>query len=234
MIYQCYFKKDHEEFLFDSDVYKGFGLEPDVNPTITKNCPELEDPINRLNLVEYAAFLNIYRNDVFKFDDDDWIGFTSYRQTLKTPIMFSNKKLFRDLLMSVGNGFCGWGYYRTHSNASQQSEICHPNINSFIKETLDHFNIKLPDRFYKDQYILFANYWAMRKEMFLDFMLWSMPIMEYALTKTDHPYTRSKSWVPTVSEHKWVGYYQERLFIIWYMLRNFIPTNFGPICGEIA
>lgn len=234
MIYQLYFRKDQESRLFKSHTYKGFGLEPEVNAKITNNCPELNNASLRLGLVEYAAFLNIYRNNVFTLDEDSWIGFTSYRQLDKSPIIFNDKKLFEHLLMSTVDKFCGWGFYKVRHNASIQAEICHPNINSFIEQTLNYFSIKIPDRFYTDKYILFANYWAMKKDMFIDFMSWSEPIIKHSLTRLDHPYTKSKSPIITVSQDKWLGYYQERLFIIWYMMRNYNPNNFGPICGEVA
>jgi len=232
MIYQCYFRKDQETKLFLTDVYYPFGLEPEVNPSLLTNCDELRDPNLRLSLTEYAAFLHIYKNDVFKKDSDWWVGFTSYRQLDKTPIIFKNKAKFEELLNLAG-GFCGWGYYLTRSNASTQAEICHPGINNFIKDVLSKFNIEIPKRFYEDKYLLFANYWAMRKEFFLDFMSWSWPIVSYASTLIDHPYVKTNSPVSTVDTRKWLGYFMERLFIIWYMIRNYNPSNFGPICGVI-
>jgi hypothetical protein len=234
MIYQCYFKKDQEPSLFKTDLYKPIGLEPEVNPDIAKNCLELEDPKLRLNLVEYGAFLHIYKNNVYTYDTDWWIGFTSHRQLDKVPIMFSNKAKFEELLIKVAKGFCGWGYYRTNSNLSNQSEICHPGINSFIKDVFAYFSIDIPERFYTDKFILFANYWAMTKELFDDFMVFSWPIIKYAMTLTDHPYTKTSSPIPTVSTDKWLGYFMERVFILWYMRRNIIPANFGPICGELV
>jgi len=234
MIYQCYFKKEQEKFLFDSDVYKGFGLEPEVNSSITNNVNELKDPDVRLSLTEYGAFLHIYKNDVWKYDSDDWIGFTSYRQLDKTPIIFKNKELFTNLLNFTSNGICGWGYYRTNSNASIQAELCHPGINKFIKDILSEFNLEIPKRFYQDKYLLFANYWAMKKEYFLDFMSWSWPIIQYAITQSSHPYASMKSPISNVNTKKWLGYFMERLFLIWYMTRNYVPANIGPICGNLA
>jgi len=234
MIYQCYFKKEHEKFLFDSDVYKGFGLELEVNPSIANNVEELNDPSLRLSLAEYGALLHIYKNDVWKYDSDDWIGFTSYRQLEKTPIIFKNKELFKNLLNFTSDGISGWGYYKTISNASVQAEICHPGINKFIQDIFSHFNMQIPKRFYEDKYLLFANYWAMRKEYFVDFMSWSWPIIQYAITQKSHPYVYTASPISNVDTKKWLGYFMERLFLIWYMDRKYIPTNIGPICGHLA
>jgi hypothetical protein len=233
MIYQCYFKKEQESNLFITDIYYPFGLEPQVNPSITLNCPELEDPATRLSLTEYGAFLNIYRNDVFKKDSDQWIGFTSYRQLDKTPIIFKNKNKFEELLFTICNGFAGWGYYHTFSNASHQAEVCHPGINNFINYVFKQLNIKIPERFYKDTFLLFANYWVMTKHMFIDFMEFSWPIIQFASQQKNHPYVSEKSPIETVDTRKWLGYFMERLFLIWYMSRNYYPANIGPVCGKL-
>jgi hypothetical protein len=234
MIYQCYFKKDQESMLFKTDLYSPFGLEPEVNPNIALNCPELESSALRLSLTEYGAFLNIFRNDVSKVDNDWWIGFTSYRQLDKTPIIFKNKQKFEELLHVVARGFGGWGFYVSQSNASNVSELCHPKINNFISHILSRFNIQIPQRFYTERHILFANYWAMHKELFVDFMNWSWPIIQYAMTQSDHEYVHTKSPIPTIDQRKWLGYFMERLFLIWYMQKNLHPANFGPLCGILA
>jgi hypothetical protein len=77
MIYQCYFDPSQQGRLFRNPPYRPFGLEPEVNSEITKNSPELELAENRLQLTEFAAMLHLWRNP--PIEDDDWIGFTSYR-----------------------------------------------------------------------------------------------------------------------------------------------------------
>jgi hypothetical protein len=99
---------------------------------------------------------------------------------------------------------------------------------------LSNFGLEIPKRFYTDRYLLFANYWAMSKEHFLDFMNWSWPIVEYAMTQEHHEYASEPSPIPSVDTRKWLGYFMERLFLIWYMERNYYPANFGPICGALA
>lgn len=234
MIYQCYFREDQKPRLFTTDLYSPFGLEPEVNLEIALNCPELESADMRLNLTEYAAFLHFYRNGVNCKDNDWWIGFTSYRQLDKSPIIFSNKTAFENILHVVGSGFGGWGYYRTRSSAKGQADHCHPGLYSFIVDVFRDLGLKIPERFYTDKNLLFANYWAMHKELFLNYMNWSWPIMQHAMTKADHPYTSTKSPIPNVSEKKWLGYFMERLFLIWYMDRNLYPTNLGPICSILV
>lgn len=220
--------------LFNTDVYAPFGLEPEVNPDISLNCKELEDPATRLALTEYGAFLSIYKNDVWKKDNDSWIGFTSYRQLDKSPVIFKNKAKFSEILNIVCGGFAGWGYYYSRSNASTLSELCHPNINKFITDVLSHFGIKIPERFYTDKHLLFASYWAMNKSIFIDFMSWSWPIMQHAMTLTSHEFAHTKSPVPSVDQRKWLGYFMERIFLIWYMIRDYRPSNIGPVCGLLA
>jgi len=232
MIYQCYFKKEQEGKLFKSDIYKGFGLEPSVNPAITLNCPELEDPQVRLNLTEYAAFFHIWKNNVYTYDSDWWMGFTSYRQLDKTPVVFECKEMFERLL-KMNAGFCGWGFYAVSRDLSSQAEHCHPNINKFIKDIFSQVGIEVPKRFYTDKVGIFANYWAMDKGKFVDYMSWSWPIVQRAFLMKDHIYAKTNSQVQGVSKDKWIGYFMERLFIIWYMIRNYSPGNFGPLCGYL-
>lgn len=233
MIYQCYFKKEQENQIFKSELYTKFGLEPEVNENLLTNCPELEEYKNRLALTEYGALLHIWRNNVHTFDNDWWIGFTSYRQLDKTPIVFHNKQLFEKLLVESG-GFCGWGFYLLSKNPSYQAEYCHPNINEFINDVFNALNLKIPHRFYTDNFALFANYWAMDKSKFVDFMSWSWPIVEKALTMEDHKYAKTKAVISNTTNKKWLGYFMERLLILWYMDRGFYPSNFGPICGYLT
>jgi len=233
MIYQCYFKEDQKDKLFNSELYKPFGLEPEVNPDIVKNCPELENSSVRLNLAEYSAFLNIYKNGVDTLDKDFWIGFTSYRQFDKSPVVFHSRKVFETCLM-MSNGFGGWGFYRVTTSPSEQAELCHPNINKFIVDVLAQFRISVPPRFYQDKVALFCNYWAMDKRKFKDYIEWSWPIIQKAMTMRDHVYANTGTVLKTTSKDKWIGYFMERLFIIWYMLRDYYPANFGPICGILT
>src|SRR5437588_820896 len=112
MIYQCYFAPTQREKLFASPVYRGLGLEPDVNPELTRNCPELEGAKNRTALVEYGAMLHLWRNP--PEDRDPWIGFTSYRQVDKFPQspVFASAQQISELLN--GTDVVGWGGYQFH------------------------------------------------------------------------------------------------------------------------
>lgn len=218
--------------MFAGEAYCGFGLEPEVNPTLLNNCPELTDENTRVALVEYAAFLHIWRN--LPFDNDNWVGFTSYRQTDKTEFMFESKQRIEDAL--AHHDLVAWhvmSVVRSRTpdlrGAAAQAEMYHPMVHEFTTSMLDHFGIKIPKAYYFGLEAPFANYWAMNKTLFVSFMEWSWPIVEYAL-QVDHPYKRhDKSTNPADDKRKRVGYFMERLFIIWTMLRSLRIARFGRL-----
>ncbi len=224
--------------LFTSPVYCGFGLEPAVNARITVNCPELEDPSVRLALTEYAAFLHLWRNP--PDDGDDWIGFTSYRQTAKTPFMFRSEWQVRRALWL--HDVAGWGFHKVgqlregrRHGAAAQAEKSHPGIMEFLEILADEFDFELPGRFFTDRYVLYANYWVMRKELFNRYMEWSWPKIKWCLDhRDDYDYLRNPTPAPIKSNlsssgrGKNVGYVMERLFIIWYMMLSLKIRRLGP------
>lgn len=237
MIYQCYFAPEHKDMLFKSPAYCGFGQEPEVNPQIMENCPELEDPAVRLALTEYGAFLHLWRNS--PQDGDPWIGFTSYRQTAKTPFMFRAKWHIRRALWLYD--IAGWGFHsvwrleeKQWRGAAAQAEKSHPGIMEFLQILASRFEFKLPERFFTDRYVLYANYWVMRKGLFCRYMEWSWPKVKWCLEhRNDYAYLRNP--VPVSVENafssscrgKNVGYVMERLFIIWYMTLNLKIRQLG-------
>ena len=107
MIHQCYFAEAQRARLFQKPVYRGFGLEPEVNPELARNCPELQEARNRPLLCEYAALLHLWRNP--ELDPDPWIGFSSYRQLDKFPTVFQSHQQIDRLL--EGCDIVGWGGY---------------------------------------------------------------------------------------------------------------------------
>ena len=222
MIYQCYFKEDQRKQLFKSKPYKRFGLEPEVNPNLFLNCPELESKETRLQLVEYGALLWHWRN----FSESSWIGFTSYRQLVKSTFVFSSVSHVDDLIKT--HPVVGWGQYFMMDQKGNpislktQAEVCHPGINEFIEEILG----SLPDEWSDMNSGFFANYWVMTKELFFDFMEYSWPLVKSALEKIENSnFYRTQNQYGTVSKDKCVGYVLERLFIFWYISRNILPFN---------
>lgn len=238
MIYQCYHTPENRRLLFTGSVYCGMGLEPSVNPCITDNCPELEDFSVRLALTEYAAFLYLWRNP--PEDGDNWIGFTSYRQTAKTPFMFRSKWQVRRALWR--HGIAGWGFHKVGQlqagrwrGAAAQAEKSHPGIMEFLEILADEFGFEIPPRFFTDRYVSYANYWVMRKELFNRYMEWSWPKIKWCLEhRDDYAYLMNPNPAPFESDlnsscqGKNVGYVMERLFIIWYMNSNLKMRKLGP------
>lgn len=237
MILQCYFRKEHKKRLFKFGPYVGFGMEPEVNPDLTTGCPELEDLSIRTALCEYAAMLHTWRNQ--RFFGSPWIGFTSYRQLDKTPTLFESAEQVTELL--DGWDYVGWrimwvAHLKVRSRryvpllgrvptvrlrgAAAQAEKYHPLLHSFTVDVLKHFGVKLPGAYHRAREVPFGNYWVIRVAHFNAFMEWSWPIVRHALD-IDHPFKRlTGSWNPDDDKRKAVGYFMERLFIVWTMLHS--------------
>ena len=63
-------------------------------------------------------------------------------------------------------------------------------------------------------------------ELFSDFMEFSWPMVEWSLENiTDSAFYKNQPEYGTVSNDKAIGYFMERLFILWYLSRNLSPYN---------
>lgn len=222
MIYQCYFNEQSKEKLFTEEPYVGFGLEPEVNPTITDNCPELESSFNRLQLTEYASYLWLWRNNV----EDPWIGSTSYRQLDKSPYKFRSIKQVEDLVDK--HKFIGWGEYTMLNkygapiSLRRQADVCHPGLNKYMEELVG----ALPSGWSDKCSGIFSNYWVLSKDLFVDFMEYSWPLVSKSLGNiTESDFYKTQQKYGTVSKDKCVGYVMERLFILWYLERGLVYHN---------
>lgn len=232
MIYQCYFAPEQTSGLFRSDAYRGFGLEPGVNPSLVDRCPELESAATRLALTEYAAFLDVWRH--LPFDDDDWIGFTSHRQLEKTDFVFGSRAEVGRLLS--GHDFLAWHWWRVDhvrlgalTGAAAQGEISHPLLHSFTVDVLGRFGVDLPDAYFRAPEVPFANYWVLDKRRFDAYMEWSWPLVRCAL-EIEHPYkSNPRSWNARDDKRKAVGYFMERLFVIWTQLEGLRGRRLGSV-----
>lgn len=252
MIYQCYPKKEHRDMLFKEEPYEGFGLEFEVNKRLGKNCPELEIAKNRMQLTEYACFLWYWRNP--EHDTDSWFGTTSYRQLDKFSHKFESKKEIEDLLednpivgwgeyqilagtkkpsdkilSSIGvsrEDFPKDGTLVKIATLKEQADICHKGLNEYIEFMLPKFGHKIPEGWYKKTSGFFANYWVMKKELFHDFMEFSWPMVAWSLENISvtHYYHIQQTY-GTVSNDKATGYFMERLFMLWYLIKGLTPFN---------
>jgi hypothetical protein len=226
MIHQCYFAPSQQPALFDpsSGVYRPFGLEPEVNPQITRNCPELQDPKSRVALVEYGAMLHLWRNP--QEDPDPWIGFTSYRHRDKSPVIFTARQQVEQALASADIlGWCGHRFQDAQTGRpvalAEQAERSHPGIVSFLYRLMLMRNERMPDSFLVSNAGLFANFWATSRANFNAFMEWSFPLVRWCLANPQQPYLQSHP--------KAIGYLIERLFILWYLMKGLRVTHAGPI-----
>jgi hypothetical protein len=232
MIHQCYFSSEQLSRTFKSDPYRPFGLEPVVNPEISNRCIELTSERNRMALAEYGAMLHLWRNPLV--DTDAWIGFTSYRQLEKTTHVFNSKAQIENLL-SRGD-YVGWYFWYVANvrigslhGAAAQAEMSSPGLHRFITDVLRNFGSRAPESYSNSPLVPYANYWVMPRERFDDFMNWSWPMVEFALS-SDHPYLTAESTIKaTDNKQRAVGYFMERLFVIWTLLRQLRPVVVGPV-----
>lgn len=231
MIHQCFFREDQAQQLFPAPPYRGFGLEPDVNPDLTRVCPELEHPAVRLALVEYAAMLYHWRNP--DSDHDPWIGFTSYRQLTKSTFQFRDSAQVADLLQQAQ--LLSWGVWdlrrqRLHwlTGAAAQAEISSPLLHRFTVDVLARFDVKVPAAYFIGAAVPLANYWAMRRDDFDAYMQWSWPIIQWALA-LDHPFKHQSPVLASIDQRKAVGYFAERLFAIWAMREGLQMAVLGEV-----
>ncbi len=229
MIYQCYAKNKHKKNLFSSSVYEPFGLEPGVNAKLFENCQELKDPFSRMQLTEYACFLWHWRN---KANPDAWFGTTSHNQLKKFETVFKNKSQVTELC--VKHEVLGWGRYlmldarRNPISLKDHTDICHPGLSQYIEEVFQRFGHRVPDLWRTSPVGFFANYWVMKNCLFEDFMQFSWPMVKWSLENiVTTEYYESQHVYGTVSNAKATGYFMEKLFILWYMMRRIEPLGVG-------
>lgn len=233
MIYQCYYAPEQASRVFPHEPYRGFGLEPVVNPSLVERCPELASAATRLALTEYAALLHVWRH--LPFDDDDWVGFTSYRQLDKTDFVFDSKAEVERLL--AGFDFLAWHWWRVGhvrwgelTGAAAQGERSHPLLHRFTLDVLGRFGVTLPEAYLRAPEAPFANYWVMGKRRFAAYMEWSWPLVRCAL-ELEHPYkSYARSWNVRDDKRKAVGYFMERLFVIWTQREGLRGRRLGTPC----
>ncbi|MCE9562619.1 MAG: hypothetical protein K8U57_11270 [Planctomycetes bacterium] len=214
MIYQFYFAADQHTRLFNLPLYRGFGLEPEVNSAIARRCPELATAAARLQLVEFGGMLHLWRNP--PDDGHDWIGFTSYRQTDKTPITFDCAREIEHLL-----GWwdaVAWLPIRFHGSLAEQAECGHPGILAFLERVLVAQGKILPAVLGRLNHGYFASYFLMTKTTFHQLMTWLYPAIAYGLAVQTDPYI--------LSHPKSLGYALERLFMIWYLVERKRVLNY--------
>jgi hypothetical protein len=185
--------------------------------------------------------LHLWRNP--PCDGDNWIGFTSYRQVAKTSFVFRSKTRVKWTLF--GRDIAGWGFHdvgrvRTgcFRGAAAQAEHCHPGIMALLEKLGENFGFEIPEQFFTDRYVLYANYWVMQKALFERYMEWSWPKVEWCLHhRNTNPFLgnpcpadfQAAALNGSDVRGKSAGYVMERLFIIWYMLNKVRINRLGPL-----
>ncbi len=221
MIYQCYFKRAQESRLFLNLPYQPFGLAPEVNPHITRNCPELDRPEHRLQLCEFVAMLHLWRNP--PDDGDDWIGFTSYRQLDKVPTIFMPGEI--EAALQRGDAVT-WARMQFNVSMATQCDWSHPGLMPFMIQMFRATGLKIPQTYFTSCEGIFNSYWAVRKTDFQQHMEWFYPAIDYCLKNlaTDL-YLRSSP--------RAASYALERLFMAWCWLNGKRVINYYTVKAEV-
>ena len=101
-------------------------------------------------------------------------------------------------------------------------------LHQFTVDVLAHFGVKLPPPYMAGDCILFANYWALSRNAFERYMNWLWPIVWHAI-ELEHPYKRSIPILPSIDQRKAVGYFAERLSVMWVIRERLSIAPMGPI-----
>lgn len=232
MIYQCFFRDDQRERLFLTSAYAPLGIEPAVNDQLCVNCPELGSEAVRLQLTEYGGFLFMWRN--MQINPHDWIGFTSWRQLDKSDVVFESAEAVAAALADVDYvAWAPWDVSRVQHGwlrgTAAHSEISHPHLHSFIVEMFRETNEAMPRAYSHASVVPYANYWAMSNTLFDEYMRWSWPLVQRALVSKHIYVNYVPPWDHKGDVRKTIGYFMERLFIIWTMRRELRPRFLGVV-----
>lgn len=205
-VYQCYTKPEQRPLLFRGRPYVPIGLEPEVNPEITRNCRELESAADRLALSEYGAMLWLWRNG--PIDSDGWVGFTSWRQLDKVPVRFRPRCVERIAAWLESYDVLGWYFIEHPTTLAQQAEAAHPGIHGFLTTLMESAGMQVPQGYLTERRGLMANYWIVKWADFERWMEFSFPLVEGSRTTyRKHPFV--------LGHPRSIGYVMERLFLFW-------------------
>ena len=147
--------------------------------------------------------------------DDDWVGFTSWRQFQKGfDFRFDEAALHR---VRQGGVVC-WGWKTLQETIHEHAERCHPGITGVLELMLREIHQQqLPDRYFTERRAPFCNYWAMPARLFADYMAWSWPIIAGMMDRWrfDPPFNL---FPKDGTQDRSYAFFQERLFIVWWLI----------------
>lgn len=201
MIYQLYPSDKEKPAKSLGKYYKLFCLECLKN----EHVAELK--------MEYSAMVYLYYN---KLDNDDWIGFTSYRQNIKSNFILNELNFNYTINLLKDYDILCWLFYKFNVSLSNQAEFYHKKITKNIEYLFLYiFKEEIPKNYYFDNCGCFANYWIMTKKNFNEFMDWSYPkvLKIIELSNKNIDFKLDKHYCNS-------NFIIERLYIIWYMKFN--------------
>lgn len=163
--------------------------------------------------MEYSGMMYLWNNNI---DNDDWIGFTSYRQKDKSIFILEENNI-NDIIPLLNNyDILCFLYLKFKTTVSEQAEKYHPKITENTEYLFNEvYKEDIPNNYYTDNCGCFANYWMMSKKNFNEFMSWSYPkVLEIIRLSKEQTYF-------SIGTHKSnPGFIIERLFVIWHMKFN--------------
>jgi hypothetical protein len=168
--------------------------------------------------MEYSAMIHLWKNQL---DNDEWIGFTSYRQKNKSSFILSENNYINTISLLNDYDILCFLFLNFSISLSEQAEHHHKQINKNLEILFNrYYKETIPNSFFVENCGCFANYWIMSKQNFNEFMNWSYPKVKTIidLSKTNRYFKINKHQSNS-------GYIIERLFIIWYMQfqKNIFP-----------
>jgi len=160
--------------------------------------------------MEYSGMIYLWKN---KLDDDNWIGFTSYRQKTKSPFVLDNSNYTETInLLKKYDILCFLNLIFDIS-LYEHTNKKHARMNSWMEYLFKkYFDEELPKAYKQINCGCYANYWIINKENFHEFMQWSYPKVLKIVELSN-----SINYFAINNHYSHSGYLIERLFIIWYM-----------------
>lgn len=166
--------------------------------------------------MEYSGMLYLWKNQL---DNDDWVGFTSYRQLEKSRFILDDKN---SIILNKLNKFNILCWYCLYRNLAHQAEKHHSDILYHLQLLLNYFNEEIPEIFFTKTLGCYANFWIMKKQNFIEFMEWSYPKVKKILELA-----KTNEYFKIYNHLSNSGFIIERLFVIWHLKFNktIFPAN---------
>jgi hypothetical protein len=207
VIYQFYFQKD--QICFNHDLYRPFGLYPEVNDQMSIVCPEIETEKQFKQLNENSGILFLGRQ--LPDDTHTWIGFTSYAQLKKCDYIFDDNQFIERKLEECDA--IAWYQQYVPKTIVYKFESPHPCIHSFLIKMFYDLGEEMPSYYFAAKRGAWCNYWIMKKENFLEYHEWYSKFVLYCLEAIKNPDASQQFFLDYYDRH--IGNLLELVFQIW-------------------